>query len=218
MQLYLFLFGGTLLMLLVMAFANKIVHLPFRKLMICGVLLLPVGVFGTRLMRLIESGTWNGYSFYGAVFLVPVIMTILSKVLSMDTGKLLDTCAPAGCVMLALMKVNCIITGCCYGRMIRFGRSGMAVRFPSQITELIAGLILLVVILKIIYSEKQQGIVYAWFLFLYGSSRFLLNLLRETSPFLLGLSAGCFWSVLAVLIGGGFLILKNSRSGRNAAA
>ena len=199
-------------MMFVMAVANRKAQMPVWKILTAGLLLLPIGIFGTKVMRVIESRTLEGYSFYGAIFLVPVFMLAVARILHLDYSSLLDVCSPAGCVMLACMKVNCIDAGCCRGRILYVDKYENYVRFPSQIVELIVGLILLVVIMAIIYKGSQKGMVYAWFMLLYGATRFVLNLFRETTPFILGISAGCFWSIIAVLIGGGFLIYKNSIS------
>ena len=70
------------------------------------------------------------------------------------------------------------------------------------------GIIILIVIMLMIKSGKQRGFIFAWFMLLYGVTRFFLNLLRETTPFVLGLSAGCLWSIIAGIIGGGALVIK----------
>ncbi len=214
MDLKFFFFAGTLLMLLVMTVANIKAQMPVWKILVTGVLLLPIGIFGTKVMRVVESQTLDGFSFYGAIFLVPVFMLAVARILHLDYGLLLDVCSPAGCIMLACMKVNCIKVGCCKGRILYVDQYENYIRFPSQLIELIVGLILLVVIMVIIFYGSQKRKVYAWFMLLYGITRFILNLFRETTPFVFGISAGCFWSIIAVSIGGGFLIMK-SRSRNN---
>lgn len=200
-------------MLIVMEVANRKILLPDWKVIASGIILLPVGIIGTKLMRLVEARTWDGFSFYGAVFTVPLFMTVAAYVLRVKASSLLDICSPAGCIMLALMKINCIDVGCCRGRIIGVDQYETIVRFPSQITELIVSLILLVIILKIIFDGRQRGVVYAWFMLLYGSTRFVLNLFRETTPFILGISSGCLWSIIAVCIGGGILFYRNRGNG-----
>ncbi|MBR0161539.1 MAG: prolipoprotein diacylglyceryl transferase [Oscillospiraceae bacterium] len=211
MYMYYFLAGDILLVFLASLIVNKQLHLPLWKLVVFTLAIVPVGFFCGKLMRLVEAGTWTGVSFYGAVLFAPVPMVLIGLLLRIRPADMLDLCAPAGCIALVFMKIQCKITGCCFGRILRYEANGRPVRFPSQIVEMICGIVLLAVILQMIRSGKQRGTVFAWFMLLYGASRFVLNLLRDTSPFLIGLSAGCFWSVISVLIGGSVLLYQRRK-------
>lgn len=211
MFLYLFLAGDILLVLLMAMAVNRQLHLDRWKIITFSLIIVPIGLFCGKLMRLVEAGTWEGMSFYGAVLFAPVPMVLAGLMMKIRPADMLELCAPAGCVALVFMKIQCKITGCCAGKILRYQSNGRPVRFPSQIVEMICGIVLLFAIMIMIQSGKQRGYIYAWFLFLYGSSRFLLNLFRDTEPFVLGMSAGCFWSIIAVLIGGTVLFLKRKR-------
>ncbi len=210
MYLYYFLAGDMILVFLVALFLNKQLHLPLWKIIVFTLTIVPIGAFCGKLMRLVEAGTWTGVSFYGAVLFAPVLMVLVGLLLRMRPADMLDLCAPAGCIALVFMKIQCKITGCCYGKILRYQPNGRPVRFPSQIVEMICGAILLAAILLIIRSGKQRGRVFAWFMLLYGASRFILNLFRDTVPFVLGMSAGCFWSVISVIIGGTWLLVHRT--------
>lgn len=212
MYMYLFLAGDIILVFLTALFVNKELNLKLWQLVVFTLSIVPIGFFCGKLMRLVEAGTWRGVSFYGAVLYAPLLMVLVGIIIRIKPFEMLDLCAPAGCIALIFMKIQCMITGCCYGMILRFDPNGRPVRFPSQIVELICGIVLFVVIFMLIRSKKQQGYIFAWFMLLYGASRFLLNLLRDTQPFVLGLSAGCFWSIISVAIGGTVLLLK--RKGR----
>ncbi len=209
MYLYYFLAGDIMLVFLMSLLVNRKVHLPVWKLVIFTVAIVPVGMICGKLMRLVEAGTWEGVSYYGAVLFAPLPMVLFGLLLSIPPKTMLDFCAPAGCVALVFMKIQCKITGCCAGKILRYQANGRPVRFPSQIVEMLVGAVLLIIIMTIIRSGKYKGYVYPWFLVLYGGTRFFLNLLRETEPFVLGLSAGCFWSIIAVAIGGTVLLLRS---------
>ena len=211
MYLYLFLAGDILLVFLMAMIVNRQLRLELWKIITFSLIIVPIGLFCGKLMRLVEAGTWTGMSFYGAVLFAPVPMILAGLIMKIRPADMLELCAPAGCVALVFMKIQCKITGCCAGKILRYQSNGRPVRFPSQIVEMICGIVLLFAIMIMIQSGKQRGYIYAWFLFLYGSSRFLLNLFRDTEPFVLGMSAGCFWSIIAVLIGGTVLFLKRKR-------
>jgi prolipoprotein diacylglyceryltransferase len=117
-------------------------------------------------------------------------------------GDIMDFCAPAECVMLAIMKYRCLIDGCCAGKVLLSIAMDGSVIFPSQITELVNAFVLMAVLLGMAFSRKTRGKIYAWYLVLYGATRFVLNLFRaDTTPFLLGLPVGNIWSLLAIFLG-----------------
>ncbi|MBQ6685998.1 MAG: prolipoprotein diacylglyceryl transferase, partial [Firmicutes bacterium] len=123
-------------------------------------------------------------------------------VLRIPHNQLMDCCGPAGCVMVAFMRTRCLATGCCSGRIYYMSGTQEAIQFPSQIVELCTGLILAVVILGMFYKGKGHGRLYAWFMILYGITRFILNYFRgDQSLFILGMTPGHFWSIISVLIG-----------------
>ena len=185
-----------------MLIADKNDRTPWWKLLIASVVLAAAGVLGAYLMFLVESGSWGGRSFYGAVFLPPLIMWLAALALRLPVSRVMDLCAPAECVMLALLKVDCVIEGCCGGRVIGYSQmTGEAIVFPSQIAELVNALVLMVILILLIRGGKIKGLAYPAYLILYGVTRFFLNLLRETTPFILGLSAGNFWSLVSIVIG-----------------
>ena len=210
-MMYLFLSADLILVFLLSMYTNKYLRLPIWKIVVFSLAVVPCGLFCSKLMRLIEAGTWEGSSFYGALLFEPVIMMLFGLLIKIKPVEMFILGAPSGCVSLCFLKIQCLIAGCCYGRIIYYQENGRPVRFPSQIVEMICGIILLLVILWIIRHNKERGYVYAWFLFLYGVSRFFLNLLRDTEPFVLGLSAGCFWSIISALIGASWLLIGHRK-------
>ena len=203
------------LMFLCMWYASRSYDkISFWKLLVAWVMLSIIGLVGTHLMAVLEGGYWNGRSFFGAVFLVPVLMYPVAQVLKIRYGDIIDICSPAGFCILALLKVKCKIDNCCYGRMISIGEKSF--QFPSQIVEGIAAVVLLAVILIMIKKQKWKRLVYCWFLILYGIVRFVLNFFRETTPWIGPLASGTFWSLISIILGAGILYL-NIRKQRAAA-
>ena len=158
----------------------------------------------------IESGGWSGTSFYGAVFFAPFMMAAVARLLKVKVATLLDLCAPSECIMLALMKVRCIIYNCCAGKVLCVINSE-EIRFPSQIVEMMVAFILLYILVRCIKKSKYQDSIYAWYMVLYGVTRFVLNLLRDTKPFVWIFPAGNFWSLISVIIGVIWLLLWKKR-------
>ena len=167
-----------------------------------SLLLTIAGTLGTYIWFFVEDSTWGGRSYYGAVFLVPIAFLLVARWMRIPYGNLMDYCAPAECAMLAIMKYQCLIDGCCEGRILRVYADGTWLAFPSQIVELINALVIMVVLMVMGYGKKFRGKVYAWYLVIYGITRFILNWFRSGNyPLLLGLPAGNLWSLLAIFIG-----------------
>ena len=196
-----FLLIGAILMFLVMWIASRFYdNIPAWKLLISVPLQTAIGLLSVRIMAFIEIHDWTGRSFFGVVFLAPILMFPVAKLLRIPYGIMMDLCAPAECVMLSLMKAKCYMDGCCYGIIVSLAE-GYPRRFPSQKVECVAGLILTVVMLLLIRSKKHAGKVYLWYMIIYGVARFILNLFRDTKPWIGPLPAGNFWSLVAIAIG-----------------
>lgn len=205
---------GTIAMAAVMLLPRRWrAGLPMWKTLLSAAVLTVLGVLGAKLMFLIESGFWAGTSFYGAVFFPPMIMVLLALLLRVPPLALLDLCAPAECVMLAILKMQCAVNGCCVGILLTITADGTYIRFPSQIIELLNALVLMVMLLWLIRKGTWQGRIYPIYMLLYGVTRFILNLLRDTKPFLLGLPAGNFWSLVAIVIALIWLRLAHPQKG-----
>ena len=215
MKLVIFLTIGTIAMFAVMFIGNGSAPYRFRiwKLLLSTVVLTLAGVLGAYLMAWLESGSFGGRSFYGAVFLPPAIMAFTALLLKLPAEKLIDLSAVGECIMLAILKVQCIRDGCCGGRPVINPFSGESFIFPSQEVELINALVIMVVLLLIISRRKNTGRIYPLYMIIYGISRFVLNLFRDTSPFVWILPAGTFWSLIS--IAAGFLWLFVLRRTRN---
>ena len=192
---------GTLVMFIIMLFTCKKYSIAWWKSIILAVSLLGLGLLGTKIMSFIESGDFSNRSFFGAVFFTPILMIpvgLLLKIKPLDT---LDLCAPTECAMSVLMKVNCYISDCCIGRIMYVTEHGKAVRFPSQIVECIAAFLIMMVLLFLIARKKQRGNLYFLYMIIYGAVRFVLNLLRDTKPFIWILPAGNFWALISFALG-----------------
>ena len=196
-----FLLMGMGLMFVVMLITGRFYKIPVWKIAVACVLLTVTGVLGAYGMAFLEAGfVWTaGRSFYGAVFLAPPLMWLVAKLLREPYGRIMDISAPAECIMLALLKYKCTIDGCCFGRMMTVG--GQTFRFPSQWVECIVALILMVVFVVMIFKKKYEDVVFPYYMLIYGIVRFCLNTLRETTPWILGLPMGHFWSIISAVIG-----------------
>ena len=188
--------GMFAMMILMLLQQKKYPSVQKWKMVILSVLLTITGVLGTMIMYFIETGRFGGTSFFGAVLLVPILM-LPAVLLKVPYKTILDLCAPAECLMLAIMKIDCLINKCCEGRYL----PSLKIVFPSQIVESIMGLVVMAALISIGNKNKKTHL-YAHYLIIYGASRFALNWFRfGLKPFLLGLPNGNFWGLVSVMIG-----------------
>lgn len=189
---------GALCMLVVMLTRRKLFpQVKPWKMVIITILLTLSGVLGAILMYWVENKHFGGTSFFGALLFVPLLMlpVILLKI---PYGTLMDLCAPAECIMLAILKIDCLINDCCSGRYMQ----ALGVHFPSRIVEMIVILLIMVALLRIEKQAKKKNKLYGYYLIFYGFTRFFLNLLRDAlTVFVWILPPGNFWSIIAVITG-----------------
>ena len=197
---------GTICMLVLMLLRKKQTpQVKLWKYPVISLILTAAGVAGTMLLFYIESGRFGGTSFYGALLLVPVLMlpTLLLRVSYRD---LMDICAPAESLMLAVMKLECKAQGCCSGKYIEsLGR-----HFPSQMVEMAVTLCIMLALICIGKDPRNRGSLYGWYLVIYGATRFILNFCREgLTHFVWVLPAGNFWSLIAIAFGVIWILVNN---------
>lgn len=208
---------GTAAMLVPIMIQGKWNDIKPLKRVAIAFLLTICGTVGTYILFFIENGWIGGTSFFGAIFFVPILFLPLAKLLKIPFGILLDICSPAECIMLAIMKVQCQISGCCGGREVCF--MGEEFIFPSQIAEMINALMIFVILMLLAYRKNNIGKIYPLLMVIYGISRFILNIFREvwiTTDMILPF--GNIWSLLAVMVGIIWLIIikkQNCRKEQN---
>lgn len=219
-----FLAGGTLLMFAVMLVIRSKERWPLWKTALLSLITLVAGVSGAKLMNFIENGSWGGYSFFGSLFLVPLVMLAAAPIFRRPAGELCDLSAPAVAVMVALMKVQCLIDGCCYGIALAW-HGDVPVRFPSQIVECVNGLVLMTLLLVLYRKGRFHHYLYPVLMVTYGVTRFFLEMLRMHSlngirlfisdrlqpAFIPGLHPGQFWSAISIAIGLTLLLRARGR-------
>jgi len=189
--------GAAAMLVLTLARRKQFPEVALWKIPVLMVMLTVAGVLGTMILFFFESGRIGGTSFYGAVLLVPILM-LPALALRIKFHTLMDLCAAAECAMLAVMKIDCVMGGCCEGKYV----PELGIQFPSQIVEGINALGL-AILLVMIYRKFRCGSQYPLYLIFYGITRFFLNLMRYTAddPHILGMAQGNFWSLVSIALG-----------------
>lgn len=201
-KMFVFLLIGTLLMGVPIALMAKKNEIRLWKSVAATGLLTVFGYAGTYLMFYIENHWFGGVSFYGAVFFVPIAFIFVADLLRIPYKKIMDFCAVGECIMLALMKVQCFLGECCFGRDLFTLADGTVIRFPSRLVESAVALTLFALLFIWAMKQRKRGELYGWYLILYGSARFVLNFMRKeyvTTDMVIPF--GHLWSLVAIGLG-----------------
>lgn len=192
-------------------------EIEYLQATIIGILITAGGICGTFILGYIESQKWGAISYFGSVFFVPIIMFFYAKIIQEPFLKIMDYCTPSGCVAVAVGKVFCKINGCCGGRTIGMHADGSIITFPSQIAEMILGVVLLFLFLYIERKKYLNQKRYQLFLVLYGAGRFVLNYFRKTTQGIGIIPDGALWSIVSFVLGVVWLynygLIKETKNG-----
>ena len=185
-------------------------------LAICFPLVLLVcGVSGTKLLYYIESGftSFNGMSFFGAVFLVLLLMPLAGLLFRLKPLQSLDACAPCVASIIGFMRFGCLCAGCCGGVMCTIG--SFPFQWPAQLMEGFGDMLILVLLLRLEQKEEKRGWLYPVFLVAYGVMRFFIEFVRTSPKNMLGFSEGQWLALLGVMIGAACIMVlrKDKRHG-----
>lgn len=188
----------------------------FYQSIVVSAAIIITGFIGSKLLFFFENGQWDGLSFFGAVYLAPFVFVYVAKWLHLDYLHSLDFCATAGCFILAFLKVQCMVDGCCGGVNLYMNADRVYVRFPSQIVEFASALVLAFVMMFLSQKEKYRRKIYPTTLVTYGFLRFVLNLFRDdwarAKNMGLPVPIGCIWAILSVVIGITWLVIAKRKS------
>ena len=183
-------------------------QVQFYKYPIISVLLTIAGVIGAMLMFYIETGKFGGTSLFGSIFFIPILLLPL-LFLRIPFSTLMDLCAPAECLMLVLMKLDCLLSGCCFGKYL----PSLEIQFPSQAIEMLTFFVVMLLLLQLERNANNRGRIYGYYLVIYGIARFILNWFRYgVKPFVWILPAGNFWSLVAIALGVTWLAVMNKHN------
>ncbi len=200
-SLAIFLFLGAIGMFTCMVYRRKMYSLSLLQCALLALLLTLVGVAGAKLMFAAENRfqSWDGVSFFGSVYLIPILMPLIGFLFRKKPGQVMDICAPCVAFMIACLRINCFISGCCGGWTICI--SSICFSWPTQMMDSIGDLAIMCWMLKREERKGSDGKLYPYFLVAYGALRFFIEFLRDTPKDWLTLSHGQCFSLVAAFIG-----------------
>jgi len=162
----------------------------------------------------------GGLTAYGAVLGAALGIWIYSKFSDFKFGYFVDLVAPAIILAQAVIgRIGCTINGCCYGietslpwGIVYTHPNSLAPRgivvHPTQVYEIIFGLIIFVVLIKLRERFKPDGSLFLIYLAFYAVWRLGIDFLRPGNPFFFGLHQAQTIAIIVLLIAIPLLALR----------
>lgn len=136
-------------------------------------------------------------STYGVYLIAAPVVLICVKLLRRNTNGYMDLFALYVIPSLFLMRVNCLIGGCCGGKSIFHTQW----HWPTRETELIFFVIMFLVLLRLARKNENPGQLFPVLMMSYGCFRFINEWFRTGDELVLGLHVSHIWSILCAVIG-----------------
>lgn len=202
---------GIILSMLYYVIYGKRIQYKWYKSLLLGMFFLFSEIIGAKILYIFENLSYTaetgisffGFSFFGIMFSVPLLVWVLSRVIKIPCKELLDFSSVGILIELSLYRVGCMCQGCCHGFLSDFGIIGYdGMRyFPVQPIEAVLDILLAVLLIYLKCKDVlQPGEQYLIYMAGYGTIRFILEFLRTRTYILGTLSISHIWALLAVLI------------------
>lgn len=150
------------------------------------------------------GGKMNGLNFVRIVTFLPVAIFLLSQILKASFWDVSDMLAPLVAIFHGVTHIGCIFPGCCHGYPSQWGLYSNEVRavcFPSQPLEALSSILIGVLLIWMMKHSKEKGKLYAWYLTLFGGTRFLWEFLRDNEKIWHNLSELALHALAAMVLG-----------------
>ena len=113
---------------------------------------------------------------YGAIFLLPIVYYAGAKLTKRDVSLVMDMLSVCAAIGLLLVRVNCLIAGCCDGICIT---PETTARWPLVEMEMIVCILVILYYWQRVYKAKTNGTAYPTVILVYSIFRFIIEWVRE---------------------------------------
>lgn len=171
---------------------------------ICGVLCVKVFAVVEVGFDMSKAGSM---SLFGAIFFLPLFYYLGAKLTRRKPAEVFDVFTICTIFTLMCARFNCILSGCCAGKLI----PGMSIRWPTRELEILFYIVLLLWLGRPVRQSKRVGMIYPLYMIAYGAFRFVIEFFRaSTSETLFHLSH--IWAAIAFAAGLSIYIEINDRN------
>ena len=208
-RLIFYIIAGLVSFMLLIIQKKKYSEIPVWKMLVMTVWIPIAGVIAVKLLSFVEKGSFGGDSWFGAVLFMPVLMSPL-LILKIPYKRLMNLYAPTQTLVFAVEKIDCYISGCCFGRYL----PSLGIQFPSQIADMVIGVVATAVLLWIEHRKPNKHL-YPLLMVIFGGARFVVDWFRYVEkPWKWILPPTIIWSLLSVVIGCIWLVvLRRKQNG-----
>lgn len=173
------------------------------------------GVFSIKIFAVIEHwdiSRFSGMSLFGAVFIMPLFVYIISKIIKRDTALVFDTLTVCLIFTMICGRINCMIYGCCIGIFFFGSRTFL---WPVRELEIAFNLVMLFIIASKVRKGNTNGRMYPVYMIAYGIFRFLIEWVRVPERATV-IHTGHICAAISVVLGIVVLIIlkKNAENGK----
>lgn len=152
------------------------------------------GIIGARIFYIIENIRYyiknpleiimlqhGGLSWFGGLLFGVIFSVIYLKKRKLSVRKIFDLCVPFAALAQAVGRVGCLLNGCCFGKVSKFGLyfdAYKSILIPIQLYSSLA-LILIFIILRFMQDRPhKEGEIFFTYLLLYCAKRFVIEFWR----------------------------------------
>ena len=203
---YLFWFLGVVAVLVVGYWIGKKKYgFSFAKSILYVVLAVAIGyVLLWVTSWIVGGGKMMGLNYVRIVTVLPIAIFLVTLIFKDKFSNVADFIAPLLAIFHGVTHIGCIFPGCCHGYPAEWGlfsNEANAICFPSQPLEAISSLLTAVVLLIMMKYKVQSGKLYAWYLIMFGGTRFLWEFLRDNDKIWFGISELAIHALMAFVVG-----------------
>ncbi len=171
-------------------------------------ILFGLAVFLSKFAYFIDYGSWGGKYAYGAYLLIPIAIIPVCMFLKINYLRGADLAALLSIFMMVFGKLDCMMNNCCTGMELFQLDSGTIIYFPSRTLESLTALAMSIAFYKLNFKVKHRGLIYGYFLIIYGIQRSFYEYFRIDIPeFRFGVQVAYLWCTVCVIFGVLWLVL-----------
>ncbi|MBO8125937.1 MAG: prolipoprotein diacylglyceryl transferase [Firmicutes bacterium] len=204
--------------------------LSLEKLADFAVILAVSGIIGARLLYVLIGWEYysahpaqifnlpaGGLSFHGGAVLAVITGVYYVRRQRLPLGKIADAIAPAFALGVALVRIGCLLNGCCYGLPSTVPwafDSSYLHDVPRHPTQLYESLAMFLVFLYLLKREKHTffpGYLLVLFTVLYSASRFIIEFFRDVPEFWPPLTMAQVASLFFIVLGTAVIVVGQKR-------
>ena len=196
----------VLILLLILAIAGTFLWLlRFRerlKISWWAALLMAIGhvLFGVVCVHVFarfEGASIGAMSIFGAVFFLPIALYLDSKILRCPASETFDILVIPMIFTLFLTRINCLISGCCFG--IPIGSTNL--HWPTREAEMLYYIVFILFVAPKVLKEETHGEIYPLYMGSYGIARGIIEFVRYSPGAQTIFHLSHIWAFLSITLG-----------------